>query len=204
MQPKRILITLLVVILAVSLAGLAVSAEGTKYTVDMAVEASSSTAISENPLKVNPGDTVSVSVTIDNNPGLCAIRFGLVFDKDALEPASSDAYTISDKFAVADMATISIKDGFINVSLFNSSDMEGNGTVITFNFIVKDTFDGDVELSLDMDSADLGKEGIYINSKDKFIVNTESLTIGAHNYGEPVVKEPTCTEVGRRPRRSRF
>ena len=81
MQPKRILISLLVVILALLSAGTVVSAEDSP-TLDMAVEVSSSTALSDNLCVVDEKGLVTVSVTIKSNPGISMAHFELLFDPE--------------------------------------------------------------------------------------------------------------------------
>ena len=83
MQLKRFAITCLVVILIVS--ALAVStAAADADPLKVAVEVNSSTAILNQPLTVNPGDTISLSVTITENPGINMLDIYLYYDPDVL------------------------------------------------------------------------------------------------------------------------
>ena len=87
MQLKRLVMILLVVILTVSAATIAVSAD-TGATFEMAVEVTSSTAISVDPLVINTGDTVTVRITIEKNPGITLLMTKLRFDEEAFTPVS--------------------------------------------------------------------------------------------------------------------
>ena len=84
MQLKRFIMILLVVILAVSAATITVAAD-TGATLEMAVEVTSSTAISGSPLTVMAGDIVTVRIIIVNNPGITAFTTELEYDSEIFE-----------------------------------------------------------------------------------------------------------------------
>ena len=87
MQSKRILLSLLTVLLICFLAGTAtVSAAGAAPSLDLTVDISCSDAVTADPvLVVQPGDTLTVSVAVEGNPGFWSLQFNLSYNSDLLE-----------------------------------------------------------------------------------------------------------------------
>lgn len=203
MQPKRIIISLLVVILALLSVGIPVSAEGST-TLDMAVEVSSSTALSNKPFVVDEGDYVTVSVTINKNPGFKMARFTIVYDPEYLVPEQDGAelkWTKSNLYTDG-TETVTLKDGRI-IYLFSESktNQTVTGTVFSCRFRVMKH--GTSEIVLDMDTTD------SINTSNKpaaSAVNIQYVNdptedaafVQVHKFdAEPSHVDANCTENGK-------
>ena len=92
MQSKRILISLLTVLLICFLAGTAtVSATGAAPSLELTVDISCSDAVTVDPvLVVQPGDTLTVSVAVEGNPGFTLLQFALSYNTELLEVVTDE------------------------------------------------------------------------------------------------------------------
>jgi flagellar basal body-associated protein FliL len=89
MQLKRILVSLLVAIMMISLVVVTASAEdATSTTFDVAVETSTATV---DGVLVNPGSTFEVKVVIENNPGAALTQITFTYNTAVLTPVDADA-----------------------------------------------------------------------------------------------------------------
>ncbi len=164
MQPKRILISLLVVILALLSAGTVVSAEdGT--VLDMAVEVSSSTALSDNVCIVTEDDTVTVSVTIKSNPGVVLAHFDVLYNPTYLSPVINADNTLKWSSSellpstVTETVSINHNDGKVGYTAYSSAgNFNTTGKIFTCSFNVLKH--GNAEIKLDMKTNDV----IYIKA----------------------------------------
>lgn len=159
MQPKRIIVSLLVVILALLSAGTVVSAEDSP-TLDIAVEVSSSTALSDNLCVVSDGEIVTVSVTIKNNPGISLAHFDVVYNPNYLKPAVNEdgtlKWTPSGLFgsAVTETVTIDHTRGKIGYTAYSADlNVANTGKVFTCSFIALKH--GNTDLKIDMKKNDV-------------------------------------------------
>ena len=90
MQLKRILVSLLVAIMMISMVVITASAEdATSTTFDVAVETNSTASV--NGVLVKPGDTLEVKVVITNNPGAALTQITFTYDTTVLTPVDADA-----------------------------------------------------------------------------------------------------------------
>jgi uncharacterized protein (DUF58 family) len=87
MQFKKVLISLLVVVLLFSMTVFAASATETVEYFEFAVE-TNFTADSEGKIVVKGGDEVEVTVKIDSNPGVAYFQVDLVYDSEAVTPVT--------------------------------------------------------------------------------------------------------------------
>ena len=203
MQPKRILISLLVVILALLSAGISVSAAG-GTTLDMAVEVSSSTAMSDNGLfVVDEGDIVTVSVAINSNPGFTMMNFTLEYTSDALEPIQSNGALVWTKlgnFGANAEETAVLKNDTIRYSVTATKweDLKETGTFFTCSFRV--TKHGTAAIVLKMDEADVinsknDKAADAVNVRYGDDASATAALIQTHTFGQNVKHFfATCTE----------
>lgn len=192
MQPKRIITMLLVVALTLCCFATTVAAEDAKKF-DMAVEVKSSTAVIDNPLNVRPGDSVDVSVTIKNNPGIITLKFALNYDAEALELVSNtaaDIFTSAEQVLVDD--EVEGKVWYEAHSADFTSAVNATGAVLTLNFKVKDTFHGDTEITF----SDYDKEIVGEGFATDLVVSATDNAIVVHKYGEAVSTSATCLESG--------
>ena len=211
MQLKRFVIACLVVILTVSALVVSTTAADTD-PLKVAVEVSSSTAILNQPLTVKPGDEISVSVTIDQNPGINYMQFRLTYDSDALtlkntttavdgknyslindyEHAATPIFSKAQLQSYQDNGT-----GYIYFCTtgnpFSEKDSDLTGLLFKVTFIVKDTFDGDSEIGYIFDGVD------HTMNEDFGYATTEVTCDGnfsVHHLDDGVVTAPTCTADG--------
>ena len=211
MQLKRFVIACLVVILTVSALVVSTTAADTD-PLKVAVEVSSSTAILNQPLTVKPGDEISVSVTIDQNPGINFMQFRLTYDSDALtlknETTAVDGknYSLINDYEHAATPIFSKAQlqsyqnngtGYIYFCTtgnpFSEKDSELTGLLFKVTFIVKDTFDGDSEFGYIFDGVD------HTMNEDFGYATTEVTCDGnfsVHHLDDGVVTAPTCTADG--------
>ena len=139
---KKFLLIVFSFVIAVSvvLTGTAVTDDNNDVTemimpVDIADE-SAKVIVSDVSGKI--GDTVSVDVVMENNPGIAAFRFFIDFDESYLEPVSvSKGEAVS---AGNIYSNVSLKDISVIVTTWdNASDVSMNGVVFTMVFRIKDT-----------------------------------------------------------------
>ncbi len=138
MQLKRILVSLLVAVMMISMAVFAASAADTGVgTLDIAVESSDA----EGYLPVTPGGTLDVNIVVTNNPGVSVTSFEIVYDATALDYVS---YVFGDLYNEQTVKSDDV-NGKITVytDMWAEKDITGTGVVITLNFKVADTFAGD-------------------------------------------------------------
>lgn len=204
MQLKRVIMILLVVILTVSAATMAVSAD-TGATLEMAVEVTSSTAISVDPLVINAGDTVTVRVVIKQNPGINKLMTKLCFDADAFKPDVE----IDEEGYIKDYKKGEVfKDGGASCYIHKGNEIvlrsggdetTDTGVVLEMDFISLKDFDGKAEFYLNMSINDAGKDFDNLDEFNKFYSTTFKATkasVDAHTFEKGEYVEPTCTEVG--------
>lgn len=141
MQPKRLLATLLAVILICLAAVTLVSAAEASPALKLGVSATSEAAVSTKPVTVQAGDTLEVSVTVAENPGVAYMQFSLVYDPAVLSVKTVDgnvAYEMGDFFASITNQKVSVpKAGEVKVMLYaDVNSTATSGTIITVEFEV--------------------------------------------------------------------
>lgn len=136
MQPKRIIVTLLAVILICLAAATTVSAAEAS-PVKIGVSVSSDTAVSSAPVTVQAGDTLKVSVTVAENPGIRVLQFNLVYDPEMLSvktEGSVVAATWGEGFSDAENKAVTlVKPGVLKVMISASKSIDTE-TIVTFDF----------------------------------------------------------------------
>lgn len=213
MQPKRIIISLLVVILALLSVGTVVSAEDSP-ALDIAVEvSSSSTALSDNLCIGAIGDVVTVSVTIKNNPGICGVHFDVRFDDDYLKPQinqdGSVQWTSSGIFgsSMTEIVEVDYNAGMVHYTAYNmSANLTATGTVFTCSFNVLKH--GSTSLRVDMDHKDASyikedgswsEEGMKINLSHNGNAAVTNIPVMIHTLTDSYTTEPAnCTRGGQK------
>ena len=160
MQPKRLIVSVLVVILMLGAAVMSVSAASKSF--ELTVEINAPTAIINDPVVLQPGDELDVTVNIKANPGVNMFTFYLAYDVDALELVNDEnGLYYSWGSVVADLGgenelycgPATDKDGkeiagTIRGFVYDetaSKDNAKTGEVITFKFKVKELFHGTAE-----------------------------------------------------------
>lgn len=139
MQPKRFLATLLAVILICLAAGTTVSAAEAS-PLKLGVSVSAEDAVSTEPVTVQAGDTLEVSVTVAETKGVSLLEFYLAYD-----PAVVSVKTVGDKVSAeigsffsslkSSLITV-VEPGVIRAIFYATSDAKDAGTIVTFSFDV--------------------------------------------------------------------
>ena len=172
MQPKRLIISVLVVILMLGAAVMSVSAAAKPF--ELAVEINAPTAVVNDPVVLQPGEELDVTVKITANPGVNMFTFYLEYDVNALELVNDENGIYYSWGSVVEATS---KEDVILLTCMTAKDKEGNeiegtirgfvydetaskdnkktGEVITFKFKVKELFHGSTEVTLSSKDANL-------------------------------------------------
>jgi len=193
MQPKRLLISVLVVILMFGAAVMSVAAAQTPFelTVD------TTTAVSNEPVILQAGEKLEVSLTVNSNPNAAYFSFYLDFDAKNLTIDTDEAGNIA--FKAGDLyATNCVKVTYgandrvkcIVNDLNSNEDNNKTGVLVTFTFTVNEGFHGDAGVNVVMDSADIiDRNGDSVEVK----LNNKLATAAVHNFvGEPKENKGDC------------
>ncbi len=98
--------------------------------------------------QVRPGETVSVTVDVNENRGYCAGEFLLEYDSSVLTPVSVTRGEASSEYFAANTQ---YGDGQVFFAVISEELMSAQGTVATVTFKAKDSvviYSGDIELSV--------------------------------------------------------
>ena len=190
MQLKRILVSLLVAMMILSMATVAVSAADATF--DIAVESDSAAG----------AEVIEVNVVIKNNPGVSKFQIVLEYDAEALTPVTGadgkvvvtagDIYSFGNSIisGVSGIdASVPGKITFL-ADPTNSKDITATGVIATISFKVVDA-DCSTTIGVNADTA-----LVYSGVSKKVAVTSTAYTMGAHKMGDAVVTAPTCTEDG--------
>lgn len=191
MQLKRILVTLLVAIMMLSMAVVAVSAADTE-TFDIAVEETSAADV-ELPKK--PGDTLEIKVVIENNPGAAQVEIDLEYDPAALvydKITNGDSYT----FGTPIVATKGTKNVLIVMSTAETSDVAKKGTAFTVSFKVAAGYTGNNAISVSAIAMKKSLAGVSANTDDEAIKVEFAASSCNFDKAKAEVVAPTCVEQG--------
>ena len=184
MQYKRILMSCLIVILILCTSVLSIGAtEATPFTI--AVEASSSTAVTEEPLVLQAGDSFTVSISIDGNPSIAAFELWLTYDVEALTLVD---YTVGNIVTAEELYVDTTASG--TIKMLNrtwSNEIKANGTIVTLNFKVNADVHTKTAVQLTR---------TVVMTKDFNLLNpavVNNAEINVHKItAEPVVEAATC------------
>ncbi len=183
---KKILCVLLSMVILVPIASIGTEAtelSGEEFELAVPIDASSTAAsIIVSSVSGKIGDTVSIDVVMENNPGIAAFRFYIDFDEEFLQPISVDkgeAVTYGNIYS-----NVSIDDISVLVTTWdNASDVSMNGVIFTMVFEIKDTSGlTDYPLTLTYNQVDVCNE----NFEDVYFeVVDGSITVDGFNvYSE--------------------
>lgn len=174
------------------------------------VSAESNPRIIVSSASAKPGETVSVNISISNNPGIRAMAFSVTYDQSNLEFVSYTKGWISTP-QYRDYAD----NGYVSFNILESSAKLNVGSIMSLTFKIKDTAKpGDYRITLGnnyfkSEGYDLSKA--FVDDKENYY-STPKITSGnitvlgpchtvGHKFGEWVqTKESTCTEMGLKER----
>ena len=215
MQPKRIITLLLVVVLTFICGVTSVAAQdNAAKTLEIAVEAKSSTAVVSEPVSVKAGETVDVSVAIKANPGVTAIDLPLNYDVKALTPKLiADNSTVDVKlnkfFAGSEQIFFDSEKGTVrylgmvaDIMSSNLKNVTETGTLFTLTFTVNKDYHGDAALTLSdyengvISFADGKWSTLSAVVFDGSTKDYNKATVSTHIWGAPTVVKADCTTDG--------
>ncbi len=195
MQFKHTLMSCLIVILILCTTVLSTVAASEATPFELAVEVSSSTAISKEPFVLEAGDTFEVSISIDSNPGICSIDLRLTYDPAVLTLLTKNNEIDYEKgdAVPADLMVKKVSENKIKIYLEpQDKDFTTNGKIVTFKFQVKEGFHGETDFDIPM--------AFFMKTAEYEIIDAVkdvAKKVNVHRFtAEPVVKAPNCLEAG--------
>lgn len=193
MQPKRLLISVLVVILMFGAAVMSVAAAQTPFelTVD------TTTAVSNEPVIFQAGEKLEVSITVNSNPNAAYFTFYLDFDANNLtidtDESGNIAIKTGDVYAENCIKAVFGTGNRVKCIVNDLNSIEDNnktGVLVTFTFTVNEGFHGDAGVNVVMDSADIfdrNFDSVEVKLNNKLAAAT------VHNFvGEPKENKGDC------------
>ena len=141
---------------------------------------------------VNPGDTTQVTVSISGNPGVSYLKIRISYDNSVLTLTSADDAGLLKGYTPGQ----SISDNPFVAVWSNTTNVEGNGTIMTLTFDIKsDALDGNYPVTVEVAGANnQSEENVSVN------VSASSINIKhEHKWdGGKVTKTATCAAEGER------
>lgn len=138
------------------------------------------------------GDTVTVTLSLTDNPGIAGVAFKLGYDKDVLSVVSAT----EPENAVFTRATVNTEgDGFVGYSYADVANVTGSGDFLTVEFKIADGASlGDSEITLyGLDFSNEEYDSVEVSAE-----STKVTVLCNHVWGDVVTQtEPTCTEAGK-------
>ncbi len=154
--------------------------------------AAGSARLEINTVQGSEGDTISVTVSLKQNPGICGLAYKVGFDKNVLKVKNA---TASDEAILSDLAEVLPNgDGFVGYAFASSKTNSKTGTLLTIDFeILEGAAVGDSTVRFyDYESSDFDGATVNVTA-----VNGSVTVICKHtNTTSSVTKEATCTEKG--------
>ena len=144
--------------------------------------------------EVNHGGTATVTVSIENNPGISAFKLLAEYDKSAVSLVSATGGTLTKDDISTDVFVGNTDKDPLIFSWFDgmNGDYTYNGIILTLTFEVpSDTAVGDYPVTLTYDPEDVFDE----NYKNVTFTAVSGKVTVAHSYAQKVIG-PTCTENG--------
>jgi len=142
-----------------------------------------------------PGETVTLSFSLSDNPGFATYRMGITYDKNVLELKSIDAGALS-----AGVFQANLGNG--QVAFMNGTDINGNGVLFTATFKILATTSTTTDVGIDMNVSNLGNAAA---DRLTFRISDNTVVIHSCNDGHiwggwTLTGRPTCTEAGEETR----
>jgi len=188
MQPKRIIISLLVVVLLTFCALTAFAAEGeTPFAIAVSTKVDAAIVGVDNTFGVQKDSVVDFSVTADaGNAPFALMMLTVTYDPAALE-LTADGIQLPQAYEGVSSVTNNDVPGHFEI---NYLEYKAMGELASFNFTVKDIH-GDTTVVVEA----------HVFAKDTYAdvpvaLTGATTTIGVHSYGEAQTVAPDCDEEG--------
>ena len=195
MQFKKVLSSLLVVILLLSLTVFSASASADS-AFQLAVEITSTADAEDSYIKA--GETIEVKVAIPEgkNPGVAYMMFDVAYDADAFD-LDEKSITVSDLFVMGSPelnragVIIDEENGVVTfiTDMISYVNITETGAVVTLKFAIKSGTCADTEIAVANLSA-------FNASHDEVKTEAGSAKLTIHDFAEGKKVAPTCTEDG--------
>ena len=126
-----------------------------------------------------PGNSVTVPVKIENNPGIAVLSFGVKYNSDAM---TLTGCSVGDVFEAGDIMSGNIdKNPYTFFALCGTENRNGNGTVAYFTFEIAD-------------GCQAGEYDIEIIPLESYTIEEAALTFGTQN-GTVTVRDFICGDA---------
>lgn len=199
-KAKKLMVLILCVCLSLCLCTNALAAESTSPKIKLT------------KLSAMPNDTVTIDVSIENNPGIMGMAFSIAYDSDAfefIEPDSEKGENYGGWLSDLTVKDHPDKDHIIFVYV-STRDRTDNGKMLSVKFKIKEkAAPGTHKIALENNNFEKHGEKLhnsFSNSKQEYIVPRvtsgsikvgETCTNAGHKYGEwNITKPASCTETG--------
>jgi predicted nucleic acid-binding Zn ribbon protein len=155
------------------------------------------TAVSNEPVILQAGEKLEVSLTVNSNPNAAYFSFYLDFDAKNLtidtDEAGNIAFKAGDVYAANCIKVIYGANDRVKCivnDLNSNEDNNKTGVLVTFTFTVNEGFHGDAGVNVVMDSADIIDRNF---DSVEVKLNNKLATVAVHNFvGEPKENKGDC------------
>ena len=195
MQPKRLIIAVLVVILMLGAVAINVAAAQAPFAIT--VDTNSATVVTNDSVMVNAGDKIEVELAIESNPNAAYFYFYLDFDAAAFTIDRDDMnnimYSVGDVYDASLITVYENSRGIICIVNDQKSQEDNNktGVLVTFTFTVNEGFHGESNgISIVMTENDLIDKNYDLPG---VTVKSNLAKTAVHNFvGEPKETKGDC------------
>lgn len=193
MQLKKIFVSLLVVVIALTTLTFAASAAN---TVDFAVSVQG-TADANGDIVFTPGEVIEVVIDVHNNLGIALLEVQIKYDVNVLTFVDYEIGNFLDSKHVPDLKTAEGLLGFASEATLNPAPIvDEDGEVIKDGEIVTLTFKVKENAHAEASSIKLAYAEAYDASYEAVAIKTTNGKFAVHNVQETAGKEATCFEKG--------
>ncbi len=204
MKFRRLLISIVAVLLISLAAVISFSADEGQF--EIAVGVSSSTAISKDgALCVSADNEIELAVSITSNPGFQSFQIDVAYDPELVAPVvdNNGHIVVSGNF-ISGLNANKKSEGIVTLNRMEANDSKVNATgTLKIRFKVLNDACGDVEFSIVEARATQAVAGSIIpnnlitkSQKDSMNAYLASNTFAAHDYALTSTDAPTCEEYG--------
>lgn len=149
--------------------------------------ASASISAYSSKTNVASGDTITVTISLNSNPGIAGVNFTLSYNSSHLQYVSSSIGGAGNSFGLknANQSGSAIKGAFMNV---DGSESTSTGTLATVTFKVISSAAANSPLSLSASATDSDANTVSVSA------NGTTLKLGTTSTTKPTTTKPTTTK----------
>ncbi|MDD4760567.1 MAG: S-layer homology domain-containing protein [Bacteroidaceae bacterium] len=145
------------------------------------------------------GDTVDVTIDLQNNPGIISMRLLAEFDNNVLQLVGVTNGTVLGQLTSTPLASVDDSIRLYWQDTGYSSNLTGNGTIVTLRFkILTKTLDTPISVSYSNENGDTDIYNFNLSLISFEISNgsVSTIPVCTHNYTSEITTEATCTAQG--------